>query len=568
MTDLPRDRLYVYDLDDELVNSLELVEFEGQEDVEYTPEPTAVEKEDDLAKFNKTRSAQGMPPLTEEQFDNMVETGSIGSISGSEDEEEDDDLLMNQLYQRFSETTVSEVEHESLNTAHLKSRTPMIYFKSSKLPQDKNLGVYKALFNEKELSSPLLALKGWNLDKSNGKSALFMLGGGHFAGAIISHKRKNIKGNAINHKISVQEQEVELIKSKTFHRYTTRKKQGGSQSANDNAKGNAKSVGSNIRRYMEQQLIQEIRELLELWKDDLKDCESIYIRANGSAGRKTLVGYEGAVISNDDKRVKGFPFSTRRATASELKRAWTQLAYMTVTDIVKQDEKLRQKLLLQQENLKKSQQQKKIVKQEVPESDKHTSELIGLCKRQKAPLLINYLKKHLLSPNMELTPETFISTPTLLHYCSSQGLAHMVQVLLVNLKADPCISNHAGRVAAELSANKHIKSMFQICRYKLGEDYCDWLAAKVGEPKTKEQVDSEEQQEAEEIRKEKQQQIQESYNNKTEMELKKPTFSSKGQLGGATLLSSTSGLNDEQKMRLMREQRARAAEARLGRLQK
>lgn len=565
MMDISRDRLYVYDLDDTLVDSLKLVEFDEDVDTGYILPPKSVAKQDDLTKFNRQRETQGLVPLTEEQFDNMVETGSIGSISGSEDEEED---MEDELYERFSETTIEDdLNSDSPKTGHLKSKTPMIYFKSSKLPEDKNFGVYKALFNEKEIQDPIMALKAWNIDENTGKSALFMMGGGHFAGAIISHKRKNIKGNAVNHKISLQEQQVEVIKSKTFHRYTTRKKQGGSQSANDNAKGNAKSVGANIRRQMEQLLESEVRELLELWKEDLKECDSIYIRAGGS-GRKTLIGYEGAVLKNDDKRIKGFPFSTRRATASELKRAWAQLTYLTVSDVIKQDEKQKQRILQQQENLRKSQQQQKkqSANKEVSESEKHTGELIGFCKRQKAPLLINYLKKHQLSVDMELSPsETYISTPTLLHYCSSQGLAHMVQVLMVNLKADATITNKAGRVAAELSANKHTKSIFQICRSKLGEDYCDWALTKIGEAKTKEEVEREEQQEAERIRQEKQQQIQEGLKHKTEMELKKPAFSSKGQVGGSKLLSSTSGLSDEQKMRLMREQRARAAEARLNR---
>lgn len=39
-----------------------------------------------------------------------------------------------------------------------------------------------------------------------------------------------------------------VIKHKTIQRYTTRRKQGGTQSAHDQAKGHAKSAGAQIRR--------------------------------------------------------------------------------------------------------------------------------------------------------------------------------------------------------------------------------------------------------------------------------------------------------------------------------
>jgi len=74
----------------------------------------------------------------------------------------------------------------------------------------------------KNLQSPTVHLWGF-----------FMLGSGHFAGAIYDC----MSGQAIVHK--------------TFHRYTTRRKQGGAQSTSDNSKGKAKSAGSALRRYNE-----------------------------------------------------------------------------------------------------------------------------------------------------------------------------------------------------------------------------------------------------------------------------------------------------------------------------
>lgn len=65
-----------------------------------------------------------------------------------------------------------------------------------------------------------------------------MLGGGHFAGAIF-------EGNT-------------AVLHKTFHCYTVRAGQGGTQSSKDSKSGSSqpKSAGASLRRYNEQALIQ------------------------------------------------------------------------------------------------------------------------------------------------------------------------------------------------------------------------------------------------------------------------------------------------------------------------
>jgi hypothetical protein len=62
--------------------------------------------------------------------------------------------------------------------------------------------------------------------------AILMVASGHFAGGVFDEN-----GN--------------LQVSKTFHRYTTRRKQGGAQSGKDNTGKMAKSAGSTLRRYNE-----------------------------------------------------------------------------------------------------------------------------------------------------------------------------------------------------------------------------------------------------------------------------------------------------------------------------
>lgn len=95
-----------------------------------------------------------------------------------------------------------------------------------------------------------------------------------------------------------------------------RRKQGGSQSLNDHAKGAAKSAGAQLRRYGEQalqdvsanvnyrerisgtnrKLIQDIRNLIEEWTDDINESERIWLRASAS-NRRIFIGYDDAVIT-------------------------------------------------------------------------------------------------------------------------------------------------------------------------------------------------------------------------------------------------------------------------------
>lgn len=75
----------------------------------------------------------------------------------------------------------------------------------------------------------------------NKKWTILMLSGGHFAGAIFN--------------------ENQPLVHKTFHCYTVRQGQGGSQTSRDNksATSHPKSAGASLRRYNEQALIQVIK---------------------------------------------------------------------------------------------------------------------------------------------------------------------------------------------------------------------------------------------------------------------------------------------------------------------
>ncbi|RUS27864.1 hypothetical protein BC938DRAFT_482628 [Jimgerdemannia flammicorona] len=184
---------------------------------------------------------------------------------------------------------------------------------------------------------------------------LIMIGGGHFAGAVVDVSRSYPQG--------VGERGVSVVEHKTYHRCyrisslthkfslptPARRKQGGAQSANDNSKGKARSAGAQIRRYNEAALEKDVRELLSQWRDWIKRSELVFVHAP-SANKKLVYGYEGAVLSkggfemgkgclfvefgalldheevrhylyaeycicsarSEDPRMRSFPFSTRR----------------------------------------------------------------------------------------------------------------------------------------------------------------------------------------------------------------------------------------------------------------
>lgn len=112
---------------------------------------------------------------------------------------------------------------------------------------------------------------------------MFMVAGGHFAGAIARVSKPEDEADEEQEETGGKKRkpkkpkpDTEVLKHKTFHRYTSqftfssrpckyknaqkchvlftspaRRKQGGSQSLNDQAKGNAKSAGAQLRRYGE-----------------------------------------------------------------------------------------------------------------------------------------------------------------------------------------------------------------------------------------------------------------------------------------------------------------------------
>ncbi|KAI8362801.1 hypothetical protein BD560DRAFT_484020 [Blakeslea trispora] len=513
-------------------------------------------------------------PVSLEQFELLL-ADLTESISGSESEEEDDTIetLVNQqkLAQERQEELTANAKQVMLPV--MKKYSALTWFKTDK-EDTVHYGIYRHLLEGRsirELKTP----KYWTV---------LMLGGGHFAGAVVH------LGNSQLHL-----RQINMVAHRTIHRYTTRRKQGGSQSTNDQKGSAAQSAGAQIRRYNEQMLQQEVRQLMSDWREYIQQSEMVCVHAP-SGNRKVLFHYEGAVL--DQVKVKSIPFATRRPTLDELKRVVLEMVTVKVIQVDPQAiEQYRQawidKELKAEDQLAKSTMNKKLNQQEErpPQLDPAWTRLIRLVRQNKANVTLNYLEKQSLDiagplPSFLQSEEDLYHYPTLLHMVASQGGkeegAQLIKALLTNYDADPTLVSGAGKTAYEVCKDKEARNAFRRCMYDLPEKWA-WLEkarvpSPLSEQQEKEQLAKERKKQAREQEKKqwmaqesaKQQALQELQEQK-EREHEKATK----RMGQGRLLSTPSAdvansihMTPEARMRLEREKRARAAEERMKRFAK
>lgn len=558
--------------------------------------------------YNLKQKLRGHKPVTEVEFDKLVEDLNE-SLSGSDssDSEEDDDqkgFTLTTLLKKQARLGHPEAEpFDDFFSPKPKQRgagkPPLIWFSSSLLPSKTSLGVYRALFTPTEQEQepdtvqvlrnkqltpvpskpPANASNGMPLPPTTTSPQIFlcMVGGGHFAGMIVSLAPRLGKKST-----GAEERQAMIITHKTFHRYTTRRKQGGAQSSNDSAKGAAHSAGASIRRYNEAALESEIRALLTEWKDLISKSQLIFVRATGSSNRRTLFGpYDGQVLHHHDPRNRGFPFSTRRATQAELMRAFVELTRVKISEV---DEAA----------LVASQQQPPITspspkappsQPSKPQPTKkddaallHTSQIQALIRRSRAPALLAYLSANSLPASFPFYPSTaqpHHHAPVPLHLAASSNSPACILALLTKVGADPTLRNGEGKTAFELAGDRATRDAFRVARSELGEEAWKWEDAHIPLPMMKEEMEKRNAREKAEAEK------AEAERRKGEEERLKTVAAAKaiameggkktsGRSLGAVEKSGAEkreeearGLTPELRMRLERERRARAAEERM-----
>jgi hypothetical protein len=490
-------------------------------------------------------------------------------------------------------------------------KSPLFWFTTPILPTNTYLGFYRAIFTNEEqekestildfiqkkqltpkpeLKVPVDSNNGVPLPEAYRGPHIFMcmIGGGHFAAMVVSLTPKLTKSTSTG----PLAKEATVLAHKTFHRYTTRRKQGGSQSANDSAKGAAHSAGSSLRRYNEQALTDEVRLLLHDWKGMIDTSELLFIRATGNTNRRIFFEpYDGQVLRQNDPRIRGFPFNTRRATQKELMRSFLELTRVKVLEI---DEAAIAAAKLAAEQAEKQAAASKPGKQTtslVPKRSEdeetallHTTQLQALIRRTKVPALLSYFQTNEISPDFSFYPQDSQQShhaPTPLHLAASQNSAPLVSGLLVKAGANPGVLNGDGKTPFELAGDRATRDAFRVARSDLGEKRWDWEAARVPAALSRAEAEKRDAREKqEEVKKEEERRKAEAARLKEEgpKVADSPLGKAAGR-GRALALGHVQktaqekreeearGLTPEMRMRLERERRARAAEERMKRMQ-
>ncbi|KAF8573751.1 hypothetical protein K439DRAFT_1624824 [Ramaria rubella] len=582
----------------------------------------------DWHRYNVKLRLGGAAAVTELQFTTLVEgemndflkcavsslsKGLEDSISGSvsSSSDESDDSSPDAVRALISKSGKLARATSPTSALPHRPRTALTWFHS---PPSTQIGVYNALFPIRlPQASYLEVLKDMQRGGPHGRRwTMLMVAGGHFAGLVVQVRRpddEDVEEVSVGKKRRPKPKpEVEVLRHKTFHRYTTRRKQGGSQSVNDNAKGNAKSAGAQLRRYGEQALRDDIRGLMTDWIDDVSASEIIWIRASVS-NKRIFYDYEEAVIKKGDERLRTFPFPTRRPTLAELTRCLNELTRVKTSHLSEDA------LLAQDEAYLASLPKPKPIptpaanvilpKPVIPQLSKEEE-----ARREKWNRLIEMATKGRIGPFKDLWAregaalggiDTRIPEreSTLLHLAAQAGQEEITQFLLEELHADPTIpvgdgerrdidggdsdtsdaptSGASQRAAYDLARTRGVRNVFRRCA-AAHPDWWDWLGTGRVPSVLSHEMEEERDERKKTRRKGLKDKIRERQVKQEEIPLAisaepipapgaKPKVTQTDgprRLGGnAGKQEGVAGLSAELRAKVERERRARAAEARL-----
>lgn len=216
-----------------------------------------------------------------------------------------------------------------------------------------------------------------------------------------------------------------------------------------------------------------------------------------------------------------------------------------------------------------------------------------MVRRGRLDALISFTEKHEEESYTAALPEWMSeshATPTLLHFASAAGQPQIVRWLLLDCRADPTVLSALSKKAYELAATRATRNVFRRCMDEHPEWY-NWIDdARVPSGLTEEQElqekekgkerksrfkdkmrEREKEREAEREKEDAERRARdEAEVQRKAAELAARPSTGSQRLGGAAAgymkakaKEASAGMSEEAKMRLERERRARAAEARL-----
>ncbi|KAF8757760.1 Ankyrin repeat and zinc finger [Rhizoctonia solani] len=406
-------------------------------------------------------------PVSEEQFTKLVQdlaeslSGSESSTNSSSSED-----AVSALLQRKQKRGIDYGQPDDDDLPTL-PRSPIAWFHAPNEYPDTQFGVYTALFpTGTEPGDYTKALR--NLQSDSPEDRLWTMlatAGGHFAGLVVRVKIPRQAESSRNKKAA---RRWKLSNTRpSIDTLVARRKQGGSQSVNDNAKGPAKSAGAQLRRYGEQALREDIQGILAEWSEDVRKSELIFFRASVS-NRKMFWDWENAPIKKGDHRLRSFPFPTRRPTQAELMRCLVELTRVKVSHL--SEDALRALEESQRASLPKP----KVPIAKAPVPEKPTKEKPAALSKEEEAIrdkwtrLMDMITKGRIDPlktfwekNPDITVNTMVpewaqaqvtrGLSTLLQVASAAGQEAVVRWLLEDQRADPTVPIPSGAVAASPS---------------------------------------------------------------------------------------------------------------------
>lgn len=478
---------------------------------------------------------------------------------------------------------------------------------------------------------------------------IVMLGGGHFAAAVIAlnphiapqSEHARAQGKAASRGIVV-------VAHKTFHRYTTRRKQGGSQALQDASGKHAKSAGANLRRYGEARLADEIRELFARpgWRELIRQSERVWVRASARSARGVLWRWTGTAQSPldgplQDGSLAHLPIATQRPTLSEIMRCFFELTRVKVAHL--SAEQLAAQTDAQRDAIARALRadaasRAPAVAAPAPKAQRERRDqretlrrerferLVSMVHKGKLDALVQLLARHetdLLRPGgwdadaeagvdadrqridaplpawwraSEGRSAAALVPATLLQLAAQAGHADIVQYLLVERRADPTLPVPRPPAAEDAPAPPH-RTAFDLCSSKQARavfrrmmaeqpEWCDWgemgeggarvpsalttemEEAQATKARTRRTALRERAREREAKAGTPRSSTPEAADPQPPTETRAAATRASQRLGGGGPLGADEGLSDAMRMRIERERRARAAEARMAALKK
>lgn len=460
-------------------------------------------------------------PLSEEEFDaRIAKDGNLsnGSLSGSDSEDESDtDKEAGAAADGGDQPT----ENGFGTTMDPSTRSPFVvvnmpiqagqlpagYLAPTTLTDSANLvqsyQIYRTvLYNPRTQESPITSDLATRLKHLSTLSAtkpakpwtFLLLSSGHLAFAVFDPRT------------------MQALAHTTKHRYTVRRKQGGAQSGNDGGKSSvAHSAGAGLRRYNEQMLREEVREVIADYKELIDASELVFVQASGTSNQRSIFGYEGAVLKREDERIRSIPFTTKRPTFSECERCARELRSVKVKIVDLDAERASREAdaakQAAKEERKKASEAKPVEKpvKEEKKEDHEAAKAADHISRGKLDLL----QKLVATAGADVfSPARFPATnanPTPLHLASSSGRAELVTYLLVSHPeySDPTALNTRKQSAYDVATDKETRNAFRRVRSLPGfSDRWDWDRGHVAEALTEEMEEAQKKKEADKKAKE------------------------------------------------------------------